>query len=281
MSANKKETLAVIVACVIVLTVWFAARSYQPLDYDHLPTKYEILADAYKQLKYLTFGNWYAPAFVVAQHGDPDEATDAIIDLIQNRETLTAENFELYREMSKRKIAALQGRAYFERLRVLTPLGLTRTERAEEFLLDAYNNPRGLIANQKYRQLNREQPASGYHGLAHDASIERLTSSWAMVGLLLLDEPKYSPVLDEEFDRLAVEMTRISRKDLRRASAEDENTFNRFGVFLSTLVRRDMIRERGTENTYYLRNSDDFHRDWGRFTARYWDTETNTAVARP
>lgn len=191
MSATSKKILVAIVACIVVLTVYLEFYSKVLLSdavgkIAHTPEK--RLADAYKQLKYLGIGNWYEAACTVGVYGDPDEATEAIIDLIQNRESPTAENMSLLEGWSERRIAGIQDSSYLARLHVLTPLGLTRTERAEEFLLNAYQNPQDLQAIKKFREL--KQRSSGHH-VPSLKDIEQVTQQHALSGLLLLDQQKY------------------------------------------------------------------------------------------
>lgn len=243
-------------------------------------TRKERLAADRRSLKSVHAGGWKESAFWVARYGDPDEATEAILDLVQNRDDLTAESAKILKDYSEPKIAQLQAATYTVRLAVLASLGLTRTKRAEEFLLNAYKNPHDLIPYKKYLQLADEQRALGYDTFSHYTFLDAITRKNTLTGLLLLDEPKYSPMLEEDYYRLVPDAERIYRKENPRETDEDFILLGRWGTLLDALVIRDMIRERGTENPFYLLEYAEFQGDWSRFTARYWNHQTNTAVPR-
>ncbi|MCH7959666.1 MAG: hypothetical protein IID08_06030 [Candidatus Hydrogenedentes bacterium] len=188
MAVTRKKILVAIVACVVVLTVCLEIYSKATLSAQEAATPDERLSDAYKHLKYLGIENWYEAACTVGVYGEPDEATEAIIDLLQNRESPTADNMNLLKGWSERRIAGIQDRSYLARLHVLTPLGLTRTERAEKFLLNAYRNPQDLEAIKKFRELR--QRSFGHH-VPSLKDIEEVTRQHALSGLLLLDQQKY------------------------------------------------------------------------------------------
>lgn len=235
----------------------------------------ERLAHAYLRLGSPYPFKWRESAYIAGEHGDPDEATEAIIDLIQNRETQTVENRKSFEGKPQRYIASKQGGAYMERLRVLPALGLTGTKRAEEFLLNAYKNPHDVSANSELRQMDR---ASGYR-VPSDSVIDNLTWSKALTGLIMLDEEKYSPVLEEDFYRTLPETRRSSSTENPRAAWEDLRQEPRLGMLLDILVRRDVIRERGTENAVYMLDYEAFLNEWDKYSHRYVTFPPGSAAA--
>lgn len=290
MSASKNKVLLVVSVCIALAAAWFAipskeqirdpdagtpgiARKHASLSPD------ERLAEAYRILENMNDGQWQVNAYIVAGHGNQDEATEAIIDLIQNRESRTTENSKAIEKRSAMGIAMIQNIGFMDRLHILTPLGLTRTKRAEQFLLNAYENPSGVIANKKIKQLSHDPRFSDLN-FASDRDLDWLTSSWSMRGLLLLDEPKYSPMLEEEFDRVAVEAESVNKKDKSLRTFDDYNQVAWFGIVLDNMVYRDMIRERGTENPSYMLDYEGYQREWWGYSHKYWDQSTRTRVVQ-
>ncbi|MCH7958628.1 MAG: hypothetical protein IID08_00765 [Candidatus Hydrogenedentes bacterium] len=274
MLATKKTALVTVVVCLVILAVWLAVRSFAPSVYDeNLLTEDERLAAAYRTLEGVSRGGWIKSAFRVGAYGDPEEATEAIIDLIQNRDDMTPKNMKGLEEWSEREIASSRGAAYMARIQVLSYLGLTRTKYAEEFLLNAYKNPQDLVPYKKYVQL---AGPSGNATFSDWTFLEALTWRYALTGLMLLDEPKHSPMLEEDFYRLMPDAERIYKKENPRGTDEDSLLLRRWGTLLDVLATRDVIREHGTENPEYLLEPDALVGD----VRKYWNFQTKTAVPR-
>ena len=258
------------------------ARKYAGSPHDENAKRGAVdkrLAAAYRTLEGVHGGQWLETAFKVAAYGEPDEATEAIMDLIQNRRDVTAANTKRIEDWSEPSIAQLQSGTYLTRLRVLAAVGLTGTKRAEEFLLNAYENPHDLVPYKKYLQLADKQRALGYDTYTDYTFLDAITWRNAITGLLLLDEAKYSPMLEEDYYKLVPEAERIYRKENPRGTVEDFILLRRWGTLLDVLAIRDVIRDRGTENPVYLLDFDELQAATGTYSSRYWNRRTKTAVA--
>lgn len=311
MRASKRTAIAVMVGCAVLLAIWsllrpaqrskdiqidqtsdvsLPARELAILNSDTLrppiaiklaqaadrqnTTPEEIeeqVVFAYSMLDSLHSDVWLGYAFDVARFGDPHEAAEAIIDLLQNQENRTAENAEFLEGWSYYRIARIQDVDYRNRLRVLMPLGLTGTERAEEFLLNAYTNPSDVAANKKHKQLFQELLDSGHGPIATPVEIDLLTWKYALTGLMLLDEQKCSAMIEDEFEQLKPIATRLASDDSSPRTVEEYVQNRKFGVLLDVLVTRDVIRERGTLTANYLSDFDAKLRDFNQYARRYWD----------
>lgn len=230
-----------------------ARKHYQALPEQEL-TREDMekrVASAIDVLHSLSASAWLRASFIVAQHGDSDQATEAIINLIENQVERTADNTDFLKGRSKRQIAQTQGTDYMRRLSVLTPLGLTGTERAEQFLLATYENPGVVEPNRKHRMLFDRQSPIG-NTLTSPASIDLITWRCAAMGLILLDEQKYGTMIEDEFEQLKPLVLRVESGDGGQLTADDYIQRNKYGVLLDVLIARDVMHERGTFTVEYM-----------------------------
>lgn len=283
MSATKSKALVVVLVCIALAAIWFAIPSEEPLsDPDAVvpeiasPSPDGRLAAAYETLKSVHGGGWLEAAYTVGVYGDPDEATEAILDLIENRADVTRESSKLLEDWNEVRIVGMQGGSYHSRIQALIYLGLTKTNRAEEVLLDAYKNPQDVVPNQKWVQVGNIMRASGYPGYADFRFFDAVTRRFSMMGLLVLDVAKYSPMLEEDFYASAPDAERTLKIKLPYRTDEEQELVSRSGVLLDLMLIRDVIREYGIENPEYLLNPNELKGD----LTEYWDFQTETVVPR-
>lgn len=220
---------------------------------------------------------WFRASFSVAQYGDPDEATEEIINLIQKQEDPTADNAEFLKGLRSSEIIQRQELYYRYRLSAMVPLGLTGTERAEKFLLAAYKNPSVVEANRKHRLLFDEQLAKG-NTLITPESIDLLTWRYAATGLILLDEQKYSAMIEDEFEQVKTLVMRIKSEDYNPRTEEEWVQNSKFGTLLDVLILRDVIHDRsqltgeprGPLTLQYMQNYQGQIDAFAQHARRYW-----------
>lgn len=323
MSSTKKRPLVLILVLVVLIAVRLAMEQTvrqsihqfgiehgflaQPLPIAQVPqaenwtppktpTRAEYVSIAYSSLESQhgtanwsigtgARGGWLHSAYVVGLYGDPDKATESIIDLIQNRGDATAEDLPWSENYSSesyitRTVNRHIGDSYRVRISVLAPLGLTGTERAEEFLFNAYKNPGMVVAHEKYgiflekshESIRREGKIDTSHLTPAnlELSLSLAVLKPALLGLLYLNEEKYSSVLEAECDKLLsntqidwidrdtmfeAEYYRLFPKGLSLESKNAVGEFrfmdrylsDRLEILRDILDSRDTIREVGVE----------------------------------
>ncbi len=134
----------------------------------------------------------------------------------------------------------------WNKLEMLKSLGFTKGEAAENFLLEAYENLHQLNLVKKMHHFAAE---SGREMSFSTFNIDYRAKTRIIAGLILLDEPKYSPMLDADYRKLQAEVNTIKEKPDApgpyRYTTEDEQKLTMYNLFTEVLLQRDMHREYG------------------------------------
>ena len=185
-------------------------------------------------------------------------AWERVLDLscINGRSDVSSDYVLDFIERVTRSVPASNVNVLSVRCRAIASLGLTGGKRAEAFLLSVYEDPErlGLAGEMDERDAQVYVGLAGPPPPAYGTSL--ILKGKAMFALCLLDAAKFSPMIEDDYTAVKNELRAVlerTREDVTNASSPREQRLDAlYGVYVDTLVLRDLMGEYGAAGVYFL-----------------------------